>query len=102
MRSGQSIEVAIASAGNRVKTSGASIKHVELETLKDVSSGYGRYVKPWRSRPPGSKSALIVTLLIVILHVLFISPVIRNYRGRLPIPTPWRKGLDLLTEVLAE
>lgn len=37
-------EVVIASAGNRVKTSGASIKHVELETLKYVSSGYGRYL----------------------------------------------------------
>ena len=33
-------EVVIASAGNRVKTSGSSIKHVELETLKYVSSGY--------------------------------------------------------------
>ena len=29
-------EVVIASAGNRVKTSGSSIKHVELETLKFV------------------------------------------------------------------
>jgi len=29
-------EVVIASAGNRVKTSGSSIKHVELETLKYV------------------------------------------------------------------
>jgi tRNA(adenine34) deaminase len=37
-------EVIIASAGNRVKTSGSSIKHVELETLKYVSSGYGRYL----------------------------------------------------------
>src|SRR5438445_721220 len=37
-------EVVIASAGNRVKTSGSSIKHVELETLKHVSSGYGRYL----------------------------------------------------------
>jgi hypothetical protein len=37
-------EVFIASAGNRVKTSGSSIKHVELETLKYVSSGYGRYL----------------------------------------------------------
>jgi tRNA(adenine34) deaminase len=36
--------VVIASAGNRVKTSGSSIKHVELETLKYVSSGYGRYL----------------------------------------------------------
>jgi len=36
-------EVVIASAGNRVKTSGSSIKHVELETLKYVSSGYGRF-----------------------------------------------------------
>src|SRR5215469_3586473 len=35
-------ELVIASAGNRVKTSGSSIKHVELETLKYVSSGYGR------------------------------------------------------------
>src|SRR5438477_9933782 len=35
-------EVVIASAGNRVKTSGSSIKHVELETHKYVSSGYGR------------------------------------------------------------
>jgi tRNA(Arg) A34 adenosine deaminase TadA len=35
-------EVVIASAGNRVKTSGSSIKHVELEMLKYVSSGYGR------------------------------------------------------------
>jgi len=34
----------IASAGNRVKTSGSSIKHVEIETLKYVSSGYGRYL----------------------------------------------------------
>ena len=33
-------EVVIASAGNRVKTSGSSIKHVELEMLKYVSSGY--------------------------------------------------------------
>jgi tRNA(adenine34) deaminase len=32
------------SAGNRVKTSGSSIKHVELETLKYVCSGYGRYL----------------------------------------------------------
>jgi len=38
-------EVVIASAGNRVKTSGSSIKHVELETLKYVSSGYGRYLE---------------------------------------------------------
>ena len=37
-------EVVIASAGNRVKTSGSSIKHVELETLKYVSSGYGCYL----------------------------------------------------------
>jgi tRNA(adenine34) deaminase len=37
-------EVVIASAGNRVKTSGSSFKHVELETLKYVSSGYGRYL----------------------------------------------------------
>src|SRR6266853_2187318 len=37
-------EVVIASAGNRVKTSGSSIKRVELETLKYVSSGYGRYL----------------------------------------------------------
>ena len=37
-------EVVIASAGYRVKTSGSSIKHVELETLKYVSSGYGRYL----------------------------------------------------------
>ncbi len=36
--------VVIASAGNRVKTSGSSIKHVELETLKYVSSVYGRYL----------------------------------------------------------
>ena len=27
-----------------MKTSGSSIKHVELETLKYVSSGYGRYL----------------------------------------------------------
>ena len=33
-------EVVIASAGNRVKTSGSCIKHVELETLKYVSSGW--------------------------------------------------------------
>src|ERR1700724_3990361 len=38
------LEVVIANAGNRVKTSGSSIKHVELETLKYVSSGYGRYL----------------------------------------------------------
>lgn len=37
-------ELVIANAGNRVKTSGSSIKHVELETLKYVSSGYGRYL----------------------------------------------------------
>ena len=37
-------EVVVASAGNSVKTSGSSIKHVELETLKYVSSGYGRYL----------------------------------------------------------
>ena len=36
-------EVVIASAGNRVKTSGSSVD-VELETLKYVSSGYGRYL----------------------------------------------------------
>jgi tRNA(Arg) A34 adenosine deaminase TadA len=40
----QTGEVVIASAGNRVKTSGSSIKHVELEILKYVSSGYGRYL----------------------------------------------------------
>jgi tRNA(Arg) A34 adenosine deaminase TadA len=38
-------EVVIASAGNRVKTSGSSIKHVELEMLKYVCSGYGRYLQ---------------------------------------------------------
>lgn len=43
-RVGEGREVVIASAGNRVKTSGSSIKHVELETLKYVSSGYGRYL----------------------------------------------------------
>src|SRR5215467_7385562 len=43
-RVGDRGEVVIASAGNRVKTSGSSIKHVELETLKYVSSGYGRYL----------------------------------------------------------
>src|ERR1700751_3086842 len=37
-------ELVIANAGNRVKTSGSSIKHVELETLEYVSSGYGRYL----------------------------------------------------------
>src|SRR6202789_4599450 len=37
-------EVVISSGGNRVKTSGSSIKHVELETLKYVCSGYGRYL----------------------------------------------------------
>src|SRR5438128_11608498 len=37
-------EVVIASAGNRVKTSGSSIQHVELETLQYVSSGYCRYL----------------------------------------------------------
>src|SRR6202790_3376336 len=37
-------EVVIAAAGNRVKTSGSSIKPVDLETLKYVSSGYGRYL----------------------------------------------------------
>src|SRR3981189_1927180 len=37
-------ETIIASAGNRVKTSGSSSKHVELETLKYVCSGYGRYL----------------------------------------------------------
>jgi tRNA(adenine34) deaminase len=37
-------ETIIASAGNRVKTSGSSIKHVELEMLKYVCSGYGRYL----------------------------------------------------------
>jgi tRNA(adenine34) deaminase len=37
-------EVVIASAGNRAKTSGSSIKHAELETVKYVSSGYGRYL----------------------------------------------------------
>ena len=37
-------EVVIASKQNRVKTSGSSIKHVELETLKYVSSRYGRYL----------------------------------------------------------
>ena len=39
-------EVVIASAGNRVKTSGSSIKHVELETLKYVSSGSGSVLLP--------------------------------------------------------
>ena len=38
-------ETIIASAGNRVKTSGSSIKHVELEMLKYVCSGYGRYLR---------------------------------------------------------
>jgi hypothetical protein len=42
-------ELVIASAGNRVKTSGSSIKHVELETLKYVSSGYGRYLPDFRA-----------------------------------------------------
>src|ERR1700726_3479991 len=37
-------EGVVASAGNRVKTSGSSIKHVELETLKYLSSGYRRYL----------------------------------------------------------
>src|SRR5437870_9275431 len=37
-------ELVIASVSNRVKTSGSSIKHVELETLKYISSGYGRYL----------------------------------------------------------
>src|SRR6201988_5401069 len=37
-------EAVIASAGPRVTTSGSSIQHVELETLKYVSSGYGRYL----------------------------------------------------------
>jgi tRNA(adenine34) deaminase len=37
-------EVVIASAGNRAKTSGSSIKHAELETIKYVCSGYGRYL----------------------------------------------------------
>src|SRR5262249_12363227 len=37
-------EVVIASAGNRGKTSGSSIKHFELETLKYVSTGSGRYL----------------------------------------------------------
>jgi tRNA(Arg) A34 adenosine deaminase TadA len=37
-------ELIIASAGSWVKTSGSSIKHVELETLKYVCSGYGRYL----------------------------------------------------------
>ena len=46
-------EVVISSAGNRVKTSGSSIKHVELETLKYVCSGYDvrrrvRVVQDWR------------------------------------------------------
>jgi hypothetical protein len=36
--------VVTVSAGNRVGTSGSNIKHVELETLKYVSSGYGRYL----------------------------------------------------------
>src|ERR1700686_796413 len=46
-------EEVIASAGNRVKPSGSSIKHVELETLKYVSSGYGRYLSDfgWYSTP---------------------------------------------------
>jgi tRNA(Arg) A34 adenosine deaminase TadA len=34
-------EVVIASAGNRVKTSGSSIKHVELETLRLVQNRSG-------------------------------------------------------------
>ncbi len=37
-------DVVIASAGNRMKTSGACIKHVELETLKYVSGDRGRYL----------------------------------------------------------
>jgi len=36
--------VVIASAGNRVKASGSSLKHGELETLQYVSSGHGRYL----------------------------------------------------------
>src|SRR3977135_2479605 len=37
-------ETIIASARTRGKTSGSSIKHVELEMLKYVCSGYGRYL----------------------------------------------------------
>src|SRR5689334_16524042 len=37
-------ETIIASGGNRVATSGSSIKHVELELLKHVCSGYRRYL----------------------------------------------------------
>ena len=37
-------EVVIANAGNQRENLRISIKHVELETLKYVSSGYGRYL----------------------------------------------------------
>src|ERR1700716_3193873 len=37
-------EVVLASAGTGIKSAGSSIKHEELETLKYVSSGYGRYL----------------------------------------------------------
>jgi tRNA(Arg) A34 adenosine deaminase TadA len=47
-------EVVIASAGNRVKTSGSSIKHVELETLKYVSSSYSAF--PRKTSPLMARS----------------------------------------------
>jgi tRNA(Arg) A34 adenosine deaminase TadA len=64
-------EVVIASAGNRVKTSGSSIKHVELETLKYVCSGYGRYLPDF----------------------VFNARALRDVRGRLCVVQNRRGGL---------
>jgi hypothetical protein len=66
-------EVVIASAGNRVKTSGSSIKHVELETLKYVSSGYGRL--------PARLCSLLDARAL--RHVRRRLRVVWNWRGRL-------------------
>jgi tRNA(Arg) A34 adenosine deaminase TadA len=66
-------EVVIASAGNPVKTSGSSIKHVELEILKYVSSGYGRGT----------------CLSSYLLH----SRTLHHVRRRLRVVQDWRGGL---------
>jgi hypothetical protein len=74
----------IVSAGNRVKTSGSSIKHVELETLKYVCSGYGRCLPDfvlYSTREP-------VTRLDSVLA----------YWRRSPCPSHWKYGMFLDTE----
>jgi hypothetical protein len=46
-----------------------------------------------------SKRALFFILLLLIFHWIFITPVIRRYRTRIPTADPWRKGADVLTQL---